>query len=351
MTKREKNIFYRKVESCNGSNKRFVSFSWVANQWLSSVKRTIKESSYTRYHRNVHSYLIPALGKYAISQIDSQIVNLFKEEMLTKGGKRRDGLSEKTVTDILSVLKLIISHATEEGYMTMNTALIRNPRRKKKEMLIIPREEINRLEEILLDSEENISLGILLTLHTGIRNGELCGLRWGDISFKSKVIHICRTVERITDLDPAHPSKTKVIISEPKTETSKREIPLPSILCRYLKTHCGVADTYLLTGTNKPSEPHTLYVRYTRFLRRYGFSDYTFHALRHTFATRGIESGFDAKSLSEILGHSDVTTTLRCYVHPSLEQKRKQMENLFDNKIRGPKYDNIRYENSYITQK
>ena len=135
-------------------------------------------------------------------------------------------------------------------------------------------------------------------------------------------MRIRRTVERIADLDPLTEQKTKVIISEPKTDTSRWEIPLPQALCRYLKAHRGEDGHYLLTATDRPMEPHTLYIKYKRFLKRNGFEQYTFHALRHTFATRGIESGFDAKALSEILGHSDVTTTLRCYVHLSMKQKK-----------------------------
>lgn len=320
------------------SAKKLAAFSWMAGEWLTSVKGTVKESTYTRYYRNVYSYLVPAIGKYSVSRLDCSIVNQLKEEFLSHGGKHGTGLSEKTVSDIFSVLKMILLYATEAGYPAMNVSQVKHPRRKKKEISVIPPDIINRLEEILLESDDAISLGILLTLHTGIRNGELCGLQWGDFSFYNKTMKINRTVERIADLNPNRKAKTKVVISEPKTDTSKREIPLPKTLCNYLKLKHGNPENYLLTGTDKPSEPHTLYIRYERFLRRNGFEQYTFHALRHSFASRGIESGFDAKSLSEILGHSDVTTTLRCYVHPSIEQKRKQMEALFDTEIRGQKY-------------
>ena len=258
--------------------KKLATFAHLAECWLSAVRGTVKESSYTRYYRNVHSYLVPAIGKYAISGIDSALVGCMKDEMLSHGGKRGKGLSEKTVSDIFSTLKMILLHASEQGYSAMNIAFIHSPRRKKKEPTVIPKDKLELLEEALLNSDE------------------------------------------------------------PKTDTSRRDIPLPRALCRYLKEHCKEGGNYLLTGTDKPSEPHTLYIRYERFLKRNGFGQYTFHALRHTFATRGIESGFDTKSLSEILGHSDVTTTLRCYVHPSMEQKRKQMENMFGTKIRGQKY-------------
>ncbi len=323
-----------------GETKSSPLFSEQSEHWLASVKNSVKESTYTRYYRTVHSYLLPLLGKYAVSRIDITIVNQLKETLLVGGGKRKNGLSEKSVADILSVLKLIINHTAAEGFEVMNTSFIRDPKQKKKDMQIIPHEQSKRLEDILLASTDPVSLGILLALHTGIRNGELCGLKWCDICFLTGTLHIRRTVERISDLDPLRKAKTKLIVGEPKTASSRRVVPLPTALCAYLKARCGNADEYILTGTNKPSEPHTLYVRYSRFLRRNGFDSYTFHALRHTFATRGIESGFDAKSLSEILGHSDVTTTLKCYVHPSLEQKRRQMENLFDSRICGQKYGN-----------
>ena len=120
---------------------------------------------------------------------------------------------------------------------------------------MIPPDIFNHLEEILLSSDDAISLGILLTLHTGLRNGELCGLQWGDFSFYNKTVQINRTVERIANLAPGRKSKTKLVISEPKTDTSKREIPLPKTLCDYLKTKRRSPEIYLLTGTDKPRTP------------------------------------------------------------------------------------------------
>ena len=315
-----------------------TTFSDIADCWLTMVKSMIKESSFTRYYRNVHSYLNCAIGKLALTEINSNVICQLTDELLESGGKRGDGLSEKTVSDLFSTLKMILMYAKEQGYKVMNTELIRNPKKTKHEVNVIPDRVVSRLEEILLGSDDRISLGILLTLHTGIRNGELCGLRWSDFDFNSGTIQISRTVERIKDLTPLANHKTKVVITDPKTESSRREIPLPNTLCVYMRSHQSASDSYLLTGTDKPSEPHTLYIRYERFLRRNGLESYTFHAIRHTFATRGIASGFDAKSLSEILGHSDVTTTLRCYVHPSMEEKRNQMETLFNAEIRGQKY-------------
>lgn len=315
-----------------------ASFSHFAERWLAAVRGTVKESTFTRYYRTVYSYILPTLGDIPLSKINSGTVNEFKNELLTFGGRRGRGLSEKTVTDILSVLRQILALAAADGFDTVNLCAIKNPRRPHKEVATASDDEVTLLEEKLLTVSDRISLGILLTLHTGIRNGELCGLRWSDFSFTAQSVRIRRTVERIADLDTPGFGKTKIIIGEPKSANSVREIPLPKKLCEYLKFHSEAENTYILTGTEKPCEPHTLYVRYKRFLSRNGFKPYSFHALRHTFATRGVKSGFDAKALSEILGHSDVTTTLRCYVHPSLEQKRTLMESMFDSEIRGQKY-------------
>lgn len=336
--KRKREDYYRSASRKKPQEFRAATFSDIADRWLVSVKGTVKESSFTRYFRNVHSYLNPAVGAVGLSEISVDCVCELKDELLESGGKRGEGLSEKTVSDLLSTLKMVLIYAGEQGYPVMNAELIRNPKKKKREVSVIPGGVISRLEEVLISSDDRISLGILLTLHTGIRNGELCGLRWSDFDFNSGTISICRTVERIKDLSPLAERRTKVVITEPKTESSRREIPLPKTLCGYLRSRRGADDEYLLTGTDKPSEPHTLYIRYERFLRRNGFESYTFHAIRHTFATRGIASGFDAKSLSEILGHSDVTTTLRCYVHPSMEEKRSQMETLFSAGMSGQKY-------------
>lgn len=318
-------------------NKR-LPFSVAAERWLSGVCSSVKESTYTRYHRIVYSYIHQYFNEYAVTDLTASSVNSFKNALLTNGGKKGKGLSEKTVSDILSVVKLILTHAAREGYPVTNAGLIRNPRRKKRDISVIPEDELKKLEETLILSDDRLSAGILLALHTGIRNGEVCGLKWGDFDFRSRTVRINRTVERIANLDVEDKRKTKVVITEPKTEASKREIPLPYALCEYLKLKKGEDSCYLLTNTQKPAEPHTLYVRFERFLRHHGFERYTFHSLRHTFATRGVAAGFDVKSLSEILGHSDVTTTLRCYVHPSVEQKRRLMEAMFDSGISGRKY-------------
>lgn len=317
------------------SAKKLASFDFIASDWLHSVRSTVKESTYTRYHRTVTMYLLPEFRNDPLIKLSSDNINCIFTELLQNGGKRGQGLSPKTVTDMLSVLKLILRHGMKQGYACPDVSSIDLPKKKTPKIKTLCTNEIQRLEQLLWDSDDTTSLGILFSLYTGVRIGELCGLRWEDIDFASATVRISRTVERIADMNPVAKNKTRVVISTPKTENGLREIPLPKALIQYLERKKTSGQHYLVTGKTSHSEPHTLYIRYKRYLKRHGFESYTFHALRHTFATRCIEAGFDAKSLSEILGHSDVTTTLRCYVHPSMEKKRRQMELLIPEEIRG----------------
>lgn len=317
------------------SAKKLASFDFIASDWLQSVRNTVKESTYTRYHRTVHIYLLPKLRNIQLIKLSSDDINRLSMEFLQSGGKHDQGLASKTVADMVSVLKLILRHGAKQGYACPDISSIDSPKKKTPKIKTLHSGEMQRLEQRLWDSDDTTSLGILFSLYTGVRIGELCGLRWEDIDLVNGIVKISRTVERIADMNPTAKHKTRVVISTPKTENGQREIPLPKALIRYLEKKRMRGQDYLVTGNSHHSEPHTLYIRYKRYLKRNGFDSYTFHALRHTFATRCMEAGFDAKSLSEILGHSDVATTLRCYVHPSMEKKRQQMELIIPEGIYG----------------
>jgi len=306
--------------------KRMAVFDEIAGLWLSDIKNTVKESTYTRYYRCVEKYLLPFLRNQVLVKTDRCFYRFLTDKLLEHGGRGDKPLSAKTVTDILGVLKAILRYGEENGYPVPPCDCIKYPPQKGTKISILSEPERIKIEQLLTNSEDALCLGILFTLYTGVRIGELCGLRWEDIDFASGTVHIRRTVERIANLDQHTQQKTKIIISEPKTENAVRVIPLPSFLVNLLSDGRKSDNFYLLTGTPEPTEPHQYYVRYRKFLQRNGIENHTFHALRHTFATRCVELGFDVKSLSEILGHSSVTTTLKFYVHPTLQQKKAQME-------------------------
>lgn len=308
--------------------KQKTTFGVLAKLWMADIKVSVKESTYTRYNRIVEKYLFPQLKDQLLSKLDQRYLNDLTEKLLNEGGIGHTALSPKSVSDILCVLKAILKYGKENQYPCPNLAGIKHPQKMPKAIRIFTDENRRQMEALLLNSDDTTSLGILFTLFTGVRIGELCGLRWEDIDFDQDVVTIGRTVERIADLDPATPTKTKIIISEPKTGSSLRVIPLPAFLKEYLFKRKQNGDCYLLTGTSKPTEPHQYYVRYQNYLKQIHMEKYTFHALRHTFATRCVEMGFDTKSLSEIMGHASIATTLSIYVHPTLQQKKAQMERL-----------------------
>ena len=172
-------------------------------------------------------------------------------------------------------------------------------------------------------------MGVFICLYTGIRIGELCALQWRDISFNEKVIVIGHTMQRLQNDDPNALNKTKIIITEPKSKASLRTIPLPDFVVHVIKPLAGLPSAYILSGECKTMiEPRTMQNKFKGYLDKGQISDANFHSLRHTFATRCIEAGFDIKTLSEILGHSSVKITLDRYVHSSMELKRSNMEKL-----------------------
>lgn len=179
--------------------------------------------------------------------------------------------------------------------------------------------------------KENLTIknaGIMLSLFTGLRLGEVCALKWSNIDLENSILYITTTMQRVQNLSIEGP-KTKVYVSEPKSACSIREIPIPDMLLRLLANFSNNGSCYFLTGSSeKFIEPRNLQYHFKTVLKKALIFDMNFHALRHTFATRCIEVGVDIKTLSEILGHANVNITLNRYVHPSLEEKRLNMEKL-----------------------
>lgn len=329
---RDEQSYHFNINNINNISSSFCgdsveSFGELARLWLSDVRVSVKESTYTRYHRTVEKYLVGALGGLPLLQIDRFLINSYSEHLLECGGIRGGGLSPKTVSDVICVVKSIINFGQSNGCVFGNVAGIRLPQKRRADVHTLSQSERARFESFLISSRDPAAPCILLSLFAGLRIGEVCGLRWGDLDRSTRVLRVSRTVERISDLDSGA-RRTKIIICEPKTERSVRAIPLPSFLFEHLDALRGADGLYIATAAQTPTEPCALYRRYKSLLRSAGLCEHSFHELRHTFATRCVEQGFDAKSLSEILGHASISTTLAFYVHPSLEQKRAQMERL-----------------------
>lgn len=306
-----------------------VTVSQLLEEWMNWKKDMIKESTFVRYNSLINKHIRPELGGYYLASLSAETVNTFLRNKL-RGGKKggESGLSAKTVLDIRSVLILSLEYARQQKYPCLITGKLFSPRNQQPAIQVLTREEQERLEEILFDDPQPVELGILIALYGGLRVGEICALQWGDIQLENGIVRVSKTMMRIPDLDSDSVRKTKILIDCPKTESSNRIIPLPAFLVEFLSEYRREGEAYILTGTTSFMEPRLCQRRYKKVLERANLPCFTFHTLRHTFATRCVEKGFDPKSLSEILGHANVSTTLQRYVHPSLDVKKEQMERL-----------------------
>ena len=168
----------------------------------------------------------------------------------------------------------------------------------------------------------------MICLYTGLRVGEICALKWGDVNFEEKTIYVHQTMQRLQCMESGE-RKTQILISNPKSDSSVRWIPIPDSLFNLICQYKFPENAYFLTGTSKQYiEPRNMQNKFKKAIKECNIENANFHALRHTFATRCIELGFDIKSLSEILGHSNVNITLNRYVHPSMELKQQNMNKL-----------------------
>lgn len=296
--------------------------NYYADQWLKTVKLRRKHSSYMKYSNICKNHILPALGKIRVCALRNEdIYNLIAS---------MEDLAPKTKNDILCVIKMIYSYAESagcKGNVQLNQIGVRVP---KSNAQVLDIDEQQRLVSYLSAGlDDFVKLGIYLVIHTGIRIGELCALRRGDIDLDKKVLHIGATMQRIQTGNAS--KKTEIIITDPKSRCSVRDIPLTANLTKTIESHIREMPekAFLLTGDcEKIIEPNTVRYHFTKFLQLCGVQKIKFHGLRHTFATRCVESGMDVKTLSEILGHENVNITLERYVHPSVELKRQSMEKL-----------------------
>lgn len=301
------------------SRRKRKDFEVVTEEWLKYKKNTVKKSTYYNYSYSVAKYLYPSFAGKNITKIKNY--NNFIEEL-------SDTLSPKTVRDIVTKLKEIINFYEEEHNTKLNIKKMSLPKMNKKEIQILSNKEKQKLEKYCIEQNSLKSLGILICLNTGLRIGEVCALRWENIDFESKKIHIEKTIERIYSKEE---NKTIVIIDTPKSITSVRTIPINSKLYNILKQIRGKSKKtdFVLTGSSEHYvEPRNYQYYLKEILKRSKVKKYKFHTLRHTFATNFIEAGMDIKSLSEILGHADVSITLNIYVHSSDKAKRKYLEKI-----------------------
>lgn len=309
-----------------------TQFKTLVNDWLKNKRSMITASTHANFVLIAENHLIPYFGKRKIgsiteSDIQKYILYLYEEGRLDNSG----GLTVKTIRDIILVLRLSMEYAyKEKAIPLLNWDLIEYPKENGTHRVIsLSKEEEQELIQLIYMHMNRKTSGILIALFTGVRIGELCGLQMKDISLSENTISVNRTVQRIYD---KHNGKSYINIGLPKTKSSIRTIPIPSLLGNIIKKYyTDNPNHYFLTGKTKPTEPRTYRQFFERFLKKHNLKKVKFHEIRHTFAVRAIEiPDFDIKSLSEILGHKNVSFTLNVYGSANLQQKIKCMNLLND---------------------
>lgn len=304
------------------SSRRFGAY---CDEWLQINRSRIKESTYVKYRGVLEKHIKPRLGGCLVQALSTVVVEQFSHELLCE-----EALSPKTVKDILTVLHGVIKYTAKQFPEMVITPEIVYPKVPKNEMRVLSQSEQTRFMQYLLQDMDECKFGVLLALLTGLRIGEICALRWKDVSLSAKTLSVKTTMQRLQDLDSDGTNKTKIVISEPKSNTSARVIPLTDYAVKLCKCRfCENSAAFVLTGeADRYIEPRLMQYRLERYSGECGLVGVHFHTLRHTFATRCVEVDFEIKSLSEILGHSSPRITLERYVHSSMALKRDNMNKL-----------------------
>lgn len=303
-------------------NNTAIFFISAAEKWLEFTKIHVKRSTYENYVYLLNRHIFPYFQEIDMRRITCSMINNFIIEKLTNGRlKRKGGISKKYLQDILSIVKSVVKFCEQEYGIPNKIHSIRGLKAENPEMKILENSEQKKLSDALVKDENPFNIGILLALYTGMRIGEICGLKWENFNEKEGIITVNRTVQRIYDNNGG----TVLLVGTPKTQASLRTIPLPGFICRILSKHKDSLEKTILSSDEKYTEPSKLRKHFKNLLKRCSISEIRFHDLRHTFASNCVQLNFDTKTLSEILGHTNVSMTLNRYVHSSLQIKRKYM--------------------------
>lgn len=314
---------------------------WLDYWFETYVKRTVKRSTAISYIGYITNHIVPQIGKYKLSEVDTEILQDFFNSENDYGNKKTGtNLSPKTLHNIKLMLHKALKKAVELHLISYNyTEGVELPRITKPKIEVLSSSEQSKLFAALTQSDEKLYFGIFLSLVTGMRLGEILGLKWSDVDLNDDVIHINRTANRLMTLDGKE-KKTELVVGTPKSENSIREIPITNKIHKefviYQEKYKDIYgkinkdDYVIMLRRGYPVEPKTMQDCFKRTLISAGIDKHiTFHGLRHTFATQAVEQGVDIKTLSVLLGHSDVAFTLSRYAHISCKQKRDAMDMIF----------------------
>ena len=290
--------------------------------------KTCKRSSVSAYMLTIKNIILPILGEYELEAVSSKEAESLKQDCEDKG------LSKKTIQDVIICLKNILKVANILEVAETKTISVlwgTGNNEVKKQVEAYNKDQVRKLVTSLEETPSFKNLGLLITIYSGMRIGEVCALQWKDIDLEEKVIRVNKAIQRVyIEEETTGKMKTELQITTPKTKSSQREIPIVPKLFKMIKDFAKICrpDYFVCSGTTTPIEPRTYRNYYMKIIEEIGLPRLKFHGLRHTFATQLIASKADVKTVSAMLGHSDITTTLNTYVHPSQDDKRNALSKL-----------------------
>ena len=315
-------------ENIQNNKKSEKNFGEILALWMDNNRLRLKGGTISKYQNLIDTHIYPELGTVKLSELNSTKINSFLSKKLSSGRvDAKGGLSPSYVRSIMLVISAALNFAIKENMCLPLSSPICKPSITKTDISILSLRDQKDLEAHLMRELNSTETGIFLSLHTGLRIGEVCALLWDNVDLQNKIIKVRHTVARVKSEDFSN--TTHLIIDTPKSKASIRDIPISSALLPLLiKMKEKSISPYVISDTNSFVSPRTYEYRYHRILDKCNIESVNYHTLRHTFATRCIEAGVDVKSLSEMLGHANVGITLSTYVHSSMEMKRSQLEKL-----------------------
>lgn len=300
----------------------------IAAAWKEYKRPYVKQSTMAAYVLILENHILPTFGED--NSLPEQSVQAFVLH------KIESGLSTKSVKDILIVLKMVMKFGVKKEWMTYYEWDIKySPSSENKVLDVLSVTNHRKILNHIQSHFTFMGLGIYISLSTGLRIGEICALKWSDINVTDGILTVNRTIERIYIIE-GEKKHTELVINTPKTKNSCREIPMNKELLGMLKPLKKVVndDYYILTNDERPIEPRTYRNYYKRLMEKLDIPKLKYHGLRHSFATRCIEVGCDYKTVSVLLGHSNISTTLNLYVHPNMEQKKRCIDKVFKSLVK-----------------
>ncbi len=296
-----------------------TTFQNLAQLWSQTKQPFVKYSTMCAYRLTLRTHLLPRFGQ--MTQIEESDVQDFIIDKMSRG------LSKKTVRDIVAVLRAIVKYGARQNLFSWGNWQLYYPTMESGNKLpVLSLNHQRKLMTYLIKQPTPRNIGILLALCTGMRIGEVCALEWTDVDLLHRTLRVRQTVARIYNCDKG---ATEQIFSTPKTKHSFREIPMSKLLFDALNiVKKQSVSTFVVGSSAYATDPRTYRDYFVRLLKKIQIPPIVFHGLRHTFATRCIESQCDYKTVSTLLGHSNVSTTLNLYVHPNLQQKKRCIEKM-----------------------